>query len=53
MKEVTSDIMELEPENGDAGIESQYTVGSTDGRIMANKYHSNSNRMQTEARMEF
>ncbi|KAL5005356.1 hypothetical protein ScPMuIL_018812 [Solemya velum] len=53
MKEVTADIIELEPENGEAGIESQYTVGSMDGRIMANKYHSNSNRMQTEARVEF
>ncbi|KAJ8310860.1 hypothetical protein KUTeg_012725 [Tegillarca granosa] len=40
MTDVAADLFETDPEVEDYGIESNYTVTSTDGQIMARNFHN-------------
>lgn len=60
MTDVAADLFETDPEVEDYGIESNYTVTSTDGQIMARNFHNsvsngqyqNGRQYQTEVRVE-
>ncbi|XP_060085144.1 glycerophosphodiester phosphodiesterase domain-containing protein 5-like [Ylistrum balloti] len=47
MRDVASELFDVEPEVDDLGIESNYTVQSTDGRVMAATFHQDQNGYQT------
>ncbi|OWF39221.1 Glycerophosphodiester phosphodiesterase domain-containing protein 5 [Mizuhopecten yessoensis] len=47
MRDVASELFDVEPEVDDLGIESNYTVQSADGRVMAATFHQERNGYQT------
>ncbi|XP_033759836.1 glycerophosphodiester phosphodiesterase domain-containing protein 5-like [Pecten maximus] len=47
MRDVASELFDVEPEVDDLGIESNYTVQSADGRVMAATFHQEQNGYQT------